>query len=154
MPVQWNEVSSGTMDALPSQVKPPPFPHSNLAVVQQKPAFGQYSGYSPQALQASSGGLDSTQPHPQLRGAPSAPRGSYTHQPRQPATGGQCLSVSAAMSPQANYSQAHPQLSPNLVSGPLNQFSPSCGNMTAKPSHLGLPPQMEVVPNAAMMSGH
>ncbi|XP_076403328.1 zinc finger protein GLI2 [Peromyscus maniculatus bairdii] len=154
MPVQWNEVSSGTMDALPSQVKPPPFPHSNLAVVQQKPAFGQYSGYSPQALQASSGGLDSTQPHPQLRGAPSAPRGSYTHQPRQPATGGQCLSVSAAMSPQANYSQAHAQLSPNLVSGPLSQFSPSCGNMTAKPSHLGLPPQMEVVPNATMMSGH
>ncbi|KAM7335801.1 hypothetical protein ACRRTK_004294 [Alexandromys fortis] len=153
MPVQWNEVSSGTMDALPSQVKPPPFPHGNLAVVQQKPAFGQYSGYSPQAVQTSPGGLDSTQPHLQLRGAPSAARGSYTQQPRQLATGSQCLSVPAALSPQANYSQTHPQLSPN-ISGQLNQFSPSCSNMAAKPSHLGLPPQMDVVSNANMISGH
>lgn len=152
MPVQWNEVSSGTVDALPTQVKS--FPHSNLAVVQQKPAFGQYSGYSPQGLQTSSGGLDSTQPHLQLRGAPSAPRGSYAQQPRQPATGGQCLSMPAAVSPQVSYSHAHSQLSPNIVSAPLNQFSPSCSNMAAKPSHLGLAQQMEAIPNATIMSGH
>lgn len=154
MPVQWNEVSSGTVDALPTQVKPPPFPQSNLAVVQQKPAFGQYPGYSPQSLQSSSGGLNSTQPHLQLRGAPSTSRGNYTQQPQQPAASGQCLGVAAAISPQASYSQAHPQLSPNIVNGSLNQFSPSCSNMAAKPSHLGLSPQMEVVPNATIMSGH
>lgn len=152
MPVQWNEVSSGTVDALPTQVKPPPFPQSNL--VQQKPAFAHYPGYSPQALQSGSGGLDSTQPHLQLRGAPSASRGSYTQQPRPPATGSQCLGVTAAMSPQANYSQTHHQLSPNVVSGSLNQFAPSCSNMAAKPSHLGLPQQMEVVPNATIISSH
>lgn len=152
MPVQWNEVSSGTVDALPTQVKPPSFPQSNL--VQQKPAFAHYPGYSPQALQSGSGGLDSTQPHLQLRGAPSASRGSYTQQPRLPATGSQCLGVTAAMSPQANYSQTHHQLSPNVVSGSLNQFAPSCSNMAAKPSHLGLPQQMEVVPNATIISGH
>lgn len=154
MPVQWNEVSSGTVDALPTQVKPSPIPHSNMPVVQQKPVFGQYPGYSPQALQSSSGGLDSTQPHLQPRGAPSASRGNYTQQPRQPAAGTQCLGMAAAMSPQASYSQAHPQLSPNIVSGSLNQFSPSCSNMAAKPSHLGLPQQMEVVPNATIVSGH
>uniref|UniRef100_A0A8C6W5Y7 GLI-Kruppel family member GLI2 n=1 Tax=Nannospalax galili TaxID=1026970 RepID=A0A8C6W5Y7_NANGA len=154
MPVQWNEVSSGTMDTLPSQVKPPPFPQGNLAVVHQKPAFGQYLGYSPQGLQDSPRGLDGTQPHLQPRsGALSAPRGSHIQQQRQPATGGQCLSITTALSPQASYSQAHPQLSPNTVSGTLNQFS-SCSNMTAKPSHLGLPQQMEVVPNATMMSNH
>ncbi|XP_069877980.1 zinc finger protein GLI2 [Dipodomys merriami] len=153
MPVQWNEVSSGTMDAMPNQVKPPPFPQGNLAVVQQKAAFGQYPSYSPQGLQLSPGSLDSTQPHLQLpSGASSAPRVNYMQQQlRQPATGGQGLSLSSAVSPQTNYSQAHPQLSP---SGTLNQFPPSCNNMGAKPAHLGLPQQMEVASNPTMMGGH
>uniref|UniRef100_A0A667IPJ3 GLI family zinc finger 2 n=1 Tax=Lynx canadensis TaxID=61383 RepID=A0A667IPJ3_LYNCA len=74
MPVQWNEVSSGTMDALASQAKPSPFSQGNLAVVQQKPAFGQYPGYSPQGLQLSPGALDSGQGHFQpCGGGPSVP---------------------------------------------------------------------------------
>ncbi|XP_048224891.1 zinc finger protein GLI2 isoform X2 [Perognathus longimembris pacificus] len=152
MPVQWNEVSSGTMDALPSQVKPPSFPQGNLAVVQQKATFNQYPSYSPQGLQLSPGSLDSTQSHLQLpSGASAAPRGNYMQQLHQPTTGGQCLSMSAAMSPQTGYNQAHPQLSP---SGALNQFSPSCSNMGVKPGHLGLPQQIEVASNPTMMSSH
>ncbi|XP_008573016.1 PREDICTED: zinc finger protein GLI2 [Galeopterus variegatus] len=152
MPVQWNEVSSGTVDALASQTKPPPFPQGNLAVVQQKPAFGQYPGYSPQGLQPSPGGLDSTQPHLQPRGgAPSAPRVNYMQQMQQPATGGQCPSMTTTASPQPNYGQAHPQLSPSTVSGALNPFPTSCSNMAAKSGHLGLPQQMEVAPNPTMM---
>ncbi|ELK25718.1 Zinc finger protein GLI2, partial [Myotis davidii] len=76
MPVQWNEVSSGTMDALSSQGKPPPVLQGNLAVAQQKPAFGQYPGYGAQGVPPSPRGLGSTQPH--LRpcsGAPSGPSG-------------------------------------------------------------------------------
>ncbi|XP_062971823.1 zinc finger protein GLI2 isoform X2 [Cynocephalus volans] len=152
MPVQWNEVSSGTVDALASQTKPLPFPQGNLAVVQQKPAFGQYPGYSPQGLQPSPRGLDSTQPHLQPRGgAPSAPRVNYMQQMQQPATGGQCPSMTTAASPHPTYGQAHPQLSPSTVSGALNPFPTSCSNMAAKSGHLGLPQQMEVAPNPTMM---
>ncbi|KAM4869335.1 zinc finger protein GLI2 isoform 1-T1 [Urocitellus parryii] len=156
MPVQWNEVSSGTMDApLPSQVKPPHFSQGNLAVVQQKPAFSQYPGYSPQGLQPSPGGLDSTQPHLQPHsGAPSAPRVNYMQPLRQPATGGQCLSMTSTGSPHTNYGQAHPQLSPSTAGGALNQFPQSCSNMAPKPGHLGLPQQMEVASNPSMMGGH
>nr|XP_019604657.1 PREDICTED: zinc finger protein GLI2 isoform X1 [Rhinolophus sinicus] len=152
MPVQWNEVSSGTMDALASQVKASPFPQGNLAVVQQKPAFGQYPGYSPQGLQPSPGGLDSTQPHLQpCSGAPSAPRVNYMQQLRQPGTGGQCPSMTTTVSPHTSYGQAHPQLSSSTMGGTLNQFPPSCSNLAAKPGHLGLPQQMEVAPDPTMM---
>nr|XP_045004884.1 zinc finger protein GLI2 isoform X1 [Jaculus jaculus] len=148
MPVQWNEVSSGTMDALPSQGKPPPFAQGNLAVAQQKAAFGQYPGYSAQGPQASSGSLDSAPPHLQPRiGASSTARVNYMQQFQQQAPGGPCLNMTSAMSPQASYSPLSP-------SGAMSQFPPSCNNMAAKPSHLGLPQQMEVVPNTTMMSSH
>ncbi|XP_065736299.1 zinc finger protein GLI2 isoform X3 [Phocoena phocoena] len=150
MPVQWNEVSSGTVDALASQGKPPPFPQGHLAVVPQKPAFGQYPGYSQQGLQLSPGVLDSSQPHLQpCSGAPSAPRVNYMQQLRQPGAGGQCSSMAAAVSAHPGYGQAHPQLSP--LGGAPHQFPRSCSNMAAKPGHLGLPQQMEVVPDPAMM---
>ncbi|XP_054555600.1 zinc finger protein GLI2 isoform X1 [Talpa occidentalis] len=156
MPVQWNEVSSGTMDTLASQVKPPPFPQGNLAVVQQKPAFSQYSGYSAQGLQPSPGGLDSTQPHLQpCSGGPSVSRVNYMQQLRQQGAGGQCPSMTTTGSPHTSYGQAHPQLSPSTMGGALNQFSPSCSNVAAKPGHLGLPQQMEVAPDPTMIrSGH
>ncbi|KAM7105076.1 zinc finger protein GLI2 isoform 1-T2 [Molossus nigricans] len=152
MPVQWNEVSSGTMDALTSQVKPPPLLQGNLAVVQQKPAFGQYPGCSPQGLQPSPRGLDSTQPPLQpCSGAPSVPRINYMQQLRQAGTGGQCPSMTTTVSPHAGYGQAHPQLSSSTMSGALNQFPASCSNLVAKPGHLGLPQQMEVAPDPSMM---
>ncbi|XP_055428894.1 zinc finger protein GLI2 [Bubalus kerabau] len=150
MPVQWNEVSSGTVDALASQVKPLPFPQGNLAVVPQKPAFGQYPGYNPQGLQPSPGGLDNSQPHLQpYSGAPSAPRGNYTQQLRQPGAGSQCPNTTAAVNPHPGYGQAHPQLS--IMGGTLNQFPSSCSNMATKPGHLGLPQHMEVAPDPTMM---
>nr|XP_020030946.1 zinc finger protein GLI2 [Castor canadensis] len=152
MPVQWNEVSSGTMDVLPSQAKPPSFAHGNLAVVLQKPAFGQYPSYSPQGMEPSPRGLDSTQPHLQPHSA--VPRVNYVQQLQQPAPGSQCLSMTTAVSPHANYSQAQPQLSPSTINGALNQFPPSCSNMVAKPGHLGLPQQMEVASNPTMMGSH
>ncbi|XP_058571522.1 zinc finger protein GLI2 isoform X1 [Neofelis nebulosa] len=152
MPVQWNEVSSGTMDALASQAKTSPFSQGNLAVVQQKPAFGQYPGYSPQGLQLSPGALDSGQGHFQpCGGGPSVPRINYVQQLRQPGTGGQCSNMTTTVSPHTNYGQAHPQLSPSAMGGTLNQYPPSCNNMAAKPVHLGLPQQMEIAPEAAMM---
>ncbi|XP_028835950.1 zinc finger protein GLI2-like [Denticeps clupeoides] len=41
MPVQWNEVSSGSVDVSPSQVKQP-FTRGNLAVIQQKHSLGPF----------------------------------------------------------------------------------------------------------------
>uniref|UniRef100_G3U0V7 GLI family zinc finger 2 n=1 Tax=Loxodonta africana TaxID=9785 RepID=G3U0V7_LOXAF len=134
MPVQWNEVSSGTVDALANQMKPPPFSQGNLVVVPQKQALGQYPGFNQQGLQTSPGGLDSTQPHLQPH---SGPRANYMQQLRQPATGGQCPSMNTASSPHSSYSQSHSQLGPSAMGGALNQFSPSCSNMAAKPGHLG-----------------
>ncbi|XP_013376546.1 PREDICTED: zinc finger protein GLI2 [Chinchilla lanigera] len=151
MPVQWNEVSSGTVDTLPSQVKPPPFPQGNLAMVQQKSAFGQYPGYSTQGLQPSPGVLDSTQTR---SGAPSATRGNYMQQLRHPATGGQCVSMTTAGNPHTTYGPAHPQLSPSSVSGNLNQFPTSCSNIAAKPGPLGLPQQMEIGSDPTLMGSH
>ncbi|XP_023972865.1 zinc finger protein GLI2 isoform X1 [Physeter macrocephalus] len=150
MPVQWNEVSSGTVDALASQEKPLPFPQGHLAVVPQKPAFSQYPGYGQQGLQLSPGVLDGSQPHLQpCGGAPSAPRVNYMQQLRQPGPGGQCSSMAAAVSSHPGYGQAHPQLSP--LAGAPHHFPRSCSNMAAKPGPLGLPQQMEVVPDPAMM---
>ncbi|XP_060033958.1 zinc finger protein GLI2 isoform X2 [Erinaceus europaeus] len=152
MPVQWNEVSSGTVDTLPSQAKPPSFPQGNLAVVQQKPAFGQYPGYSPQGLQPNPGGLDSTQPHLQpCSGGPSMSRTNYMHQLRQPVSGGQCPSMTTTVSPHSTYGQAQAQLNLATMGGALNQFPPSCSNMATKPGHLELPQQMDIAPNPAMM---
>uniref|UniRef100_A0A8C7AEI4 GLI family zinc finger 2 n=1 Tax=Neovison vison TaxID=452646 RepID=A0A8C7AEI4_NEOVI len=152
MPVQWNEVSSGTVDTLASQGKPSPFLQGNLAVVQQKPAFGQYTGYGPQGLPLSPGALDSAQTHFQpCGGGPSVPRINYM---RQPGTGGPCPNMTTTGSPHTNYGQAHPQLSPSTMGGALNPYPPSCSNTVAKPVHLGLPQQMEVAPEAAMMGSN
>uniref|UniRef100_H0VSS3 GLI family zinc finger 2 n=1 Tax=Cavia porcellus TaxID=10141 RepID=H0VSS3_CAVPO len=151
MPVQWNEVSSGTVDALPSQVKPPSFSQGNLAVVQQKPVFGQYPGYSAQGLQPSPGVLDSTQSR---NVALSATRGNYMQQLRHPATGTQCDSMTATGSSHTNYGPAHSQLSPSSVSGALNPFPTPCSSITAKPGPLGLPQQMEIASDPALMGSH
>ncbi|KAJ8388384.1 hypothetical protein AAFF_G00134100 [Aldrovandia affinis] len=43
MPVQWNEVSSGSVEAAQTQAKQP-FARGNLAVVQQKQNFGPFQG--------------------------------------------------------------------------------------------------------------
>ncbi|XP_039090844.1 zinc finger protein GLI2 isoform X2 [Hyaena hyaena] len=154
MPVQWNEVSSGTVDTLASQPKPSPFLQGNLVVVPQKAALGQYPGYGPQGLPLSPGALDGGQGHFQpCGGGLNVPRINYMQQLRQPGTGGQCSNMATPVSPHTNYGQAHPQLSPNTMGATLNQYPPSCNNMTAKPGHLGLPQQMEIAAEAAMMSG-
>ncbi|XP_077009641.1 zinc finger protein GLI2 [Tamandua tetradactyla] len=149
MPVQWNEVSSGTVDVLANQGKPPPFPQGNLALVQPKQAFGQYPSYGQQGLQPSPGGLDcSLQPH---SGGPTGSRVGYLQQLRQSATGGLCQTLTAAVSPPSSYGHAHAQLSSSTTGGALSQFSPSCSSLAAKSGHLGLPQQMEIAPNHTTM---
>ncbi|XP_058157142.1 LOW QUALITY PROTEIN: zinc finger protein GLI2 [Dasypus novemcinctus] len=145
MPVQWNEVSSGTVDVLASQGKPPPCPQGNLAMVQPKQAVGQYAGYSQQVSQPGPRGPDGTL-HPRSAG-PLGSRVSYLHPLRQPAAGGPCPAMTAALSPPSGYGHAHSQLSPGTTGRTLSQFSPACSSLAAKSGHPGLPQQMEIAPS-------
>ncbi|XP_038602139.1 zinc finger protein GLI2 isoform X1 [Tachyglossus aculeatus] len=145
MPVQWNEVSSGTVDVLAGQAKQQ-FPPGNLAVVQQKQAFGPYlSGYGQQAPQGGPGGPSAPQQNLLTRhggGGGAGQRLNYLplRPPQVPPT------MSTDLSPRPGYGQAHPMLSPDALGGDPNQPSPSCGHMATKVGHPGLPQQMDVGP--------
>ncbi|XP_006903036.1 PREDICTED: zinc finger protein GLI2-like [Elephantulus edwardii] len=147
MPVQWNEVSSGTVDTLASQIESPLFPQNGLALGPQKQVLAQCSGYSRQNLQTSPAGLDSTQPHLEPH---SGHRASYVQQMRQPATGGQCPNMATTTSPYSTSGQATSQLSPSTMEV-LTQYSTSCSNMPTKSGHLGLPQQMDIAPESTML---
>ncbi|XP_077129402.1 zinc finger protein GLI2 isoform X1 [Ranitomeya variabilis] len=66
MPVQWNEVSSGTVD-VPADVPKQTFIQGNLAVVQQTQNFSQYQNFNHQPFQAGANNLPATQPDPAQR---------------------------------------------------------------------------------------
>lgn len=143
MPVQWNEVSSGTVDALASPGEASACPQGNLAVYRPKPAFGQYPGYNPQGLQASPGGLDNSQLHAlqPYSGASSTPRANYTQQLRQPGAGSQCPNVTAAVNP----TPATAKPTPAEHRGQDPEPVPLLQQHVSKPGHLGLPQQMELL---------
>ncbi|XP_068923001.1 zinc finger protein GLI2 isoform X1 [Petaurus breviceps papuanus] len=150
MPVQWNEVSSGSVDVLSNQ-QAKQFPQGNLAVVQQKQTFGQYQTYSQQVMQTSPSDLDSTQSNLLPRnGVAPGPRVNYM-QVRQPLQANACPNMNPDLSPDGGYSQPHPMLSPNTMGGDMNQLSPSCSNMGVKTGHLGLPQQMDVASDPSLM---
>ncbi|XP_075037244.1 zinc finger protein GLI2 [Mixophyes fleayi] len=60
MPVQWNEVSSGTVDVI-TDVPKQPFGQGNLAVVQQRQNFGQCQNFNQQTFQGTQNNLTSAQ---------------------------------------------------------------------------------------------
>lgn len=126
MPVQWNEVSSGTVDVTSTQAKQQ-FSPRNLAVVHQKQNFSQQ--------QMGQNNINAT-----------------LHQfvQKNASLDGQRLNCMNVRQQQVNpspgnnldlnthegYNQVHQMLSPNTM-GELNQLSTSCHNMTVKPvSHV------------------
>uniref|UniRef100_H3BCX8 GLI family zinc finger 2 n=1 Tax=Latimeria chalumnae TaxID=7897 RepID=H3BCX8_LATCH len=107
MPVQWNEVSSGTVDVMPHQSKAQ-FSRGNLAIVQQKQDFGQYQNFSSnqQAIQLTQNNTNQAEQNFMQRNmAMNGQRTNYVQQ-RQA------------------YSQDH-----QIPNGNLSQLSPSCRNM-------------------------
>lgn len=134
MPVQWNEVSSGTVDPTSAQAEPP-FPPRNLAVVHQKHNFSQYQNFSHQ--------------QPQMGQNMDASLQQFMH--KNASMGGQKLNCVHLKQQQANlnpnnnpdlnshegYSQAHQMLSPNAMSRDLNQFPSSCHNVVMNPASHG-----------------
>ncbi|XP_043550145.1 zinc finger protein GLI2a isoform X3 [Chiloscyllium plagiosum] len=129
MPVQWNEVSSGTVDVIPDQSKQQ-FARSNLAVVQQKQMFDQYQN------------LNSAQPTGPMnqnemalaqqgvmqRGVGvNGQRVSYMLQQQQPMS--LCQNANSSLSPHQTFNQSSQMLSPNIASRTLSQAA--CSNMSA-----------------------
>ncbi|KAE8581676.1 hypothetical protein XENTR_v10024892 [Xenopus tropicalis] len=127
LPVQWNEVSSGTVDAgdLPKQ----PLAPGNLAVVQQKQNFAQYQNFTPAPAQGPPNimGQESVQRNFSLNGQ----RFNYMQQ-RQPQLR-QCQNVGSDLGPQQSYSQNQSMLSPRAMQDGQSQHSPSCNNMAERP---------------------
>ncbi|XP_058888569.1 zinc finger protein GLI2-like [Acipenser ruthenus] len=121
MPVQWNEVSSGTVDVIPSQTKQP-FARGNLAVVLQKQNFGQY-----QNINASQQTMQMNQNNAHIAQQSFTPRNTDLNtqrmnymQQRQ-----QQLNLNEQMSPQRGYNLNNAMLSPSAASVNTGQL-PSC----------------------------
>ncbi|KAL8183133.1 UNVERIFIED_CONTAM: hypothetical protein K2H54_019061 [Gekko kuhli] len=126
MPVQWNEVSSGTVDATSAQAKQQ-FSPRNLGVVHQKHNFSQYHSFS----------------HPQTQMGQNMDANLQQFMHKNAGMDGQKLNCMHLKQQQANlnpnnnpdlnshegYNQAHQMLSPNAMSSDLKQFSPSCNNI-------------------------
>lgn len=149
MPVQWNEVSSGTVDIMSNQSKQQ-FSQGNLAVVQQKQNFGQYQNYNQQQMQLPDNSMNVTQQSFMQRNMGMDGQRLNCMQLRQ-----QPMSLGPSMNPDmglhTGYNQPHQMLSPSAISGNPNQISPNCSNMAAKPGPHLHPQQMDMTTDPSLM---
>ncbi|XP_019409634.1 PREDICTED: zinc finger protein GLI2 isoform X2 [Crocodylus porosus] len=149
MPVQWNEVSSGTVDVMSNQAKQP-FSQGNLAVVQQKQNFGQYQNFNQQQMQMSQSGMNVTQQHFLQRNVSLDGQRLNCMQMRQQQIN-PGMNMNPDLSPHPGYNQPHQMLSPNAIGGDPNQLSPSCSNMAVKPGPHIHPQQMDMATDPSLM---
>ncbi|XP_044294364.1 zinc finger protein GLI2 [Varanus komodoensis] len=152
MPVQWNEVSSGTVDASSAQAKPH-FPQRNLAVVHQKLNFGPYQNFGHPQMQMDQNNMNATlQQFVQKNASMDEQRLNCMHLRQQQVNPGP--SSNPDMNSHEVYSQVHQMLSPGMMGGDLNQLSPSCSSIAAKPAPLVHPQQIEAMADPiAMVNG-
>ncbi|XP_066543709.1 zinc finger protein GLI2a [Amia ocellicauda] len=130
MPVQWNEVSSGTGNGTPSQTKQQ-FVRGNLAVVQQKQNFGQYQNPSAnqQVMQMNQSIAHAAQQgYMQRTSGVNSQRMNCMQQRQQQVN--PCPNLNEQVSPQQGYNQNNPVLLPNATNGNASQLTP-CSNMTS-----------------------
>ncbi|XP_019378150.1 PREDICTED: zinc finger protein GLI2 isoform X2 [Gavialis gangeticus] len=149
MPVQWNEVSSGTVDVMSNQAKQP-FSQGNLAVVQQKQNFGQYQNFNQQQMQMSQSGMNVTQQNFLQRNVSLDGQRLNCMQMRQQQIN-PGMNMNPDLSPHPGYNQPHQMLSPNAIGGDPNQLSPSCSNMAVKPGPHIHPQQMDMATDPSLM---
>uniref|UniRef100_A0A8C6XWP8 C2H2-type domain-containing protein n=1 Tax=Naja naja TaxID=35670 RepID=A0A8C6XWP8_NAJNA len=134
MPVQWNEVSSGTVDVPSSQAKQQ-FPQRNLAVFHQKQNFGQYQNFNQQQLQVGQNNMNGNlQQFVQKNASMDGQRLNCMHLKQQQVNPGSGNNLN--LNSHEVFNQVHHQmLSPNTMGGgDVTQLSPSCNNMTMKPA--------------------
>ncbi|XP_053137649.1 zinc finger protein GLI2 isoform X1 [Hemicordylus capensis] len=143
MPVQWNEVSSGTVDATSAQAKQQ-FPQRNLAVVHQKQNFGQYQNFNHQQMQMGQNNMNAPlQQFVQKNASMDGQRLNCMHLRQQQVNLGP--SNNPDLNSHEGYNQVHQMLSPSTMGGDLGQISPSCNNMLVKPPSHVHPPQRDVM---------
>ncbi|KAM9548694.1 zinc finger protein GLI2 isoform 3-T4 [Guaruba guarouba] len=151
MPVQWNEVSSGTVDMTSNQSKQQ-FSQGNLAVVQQKQNFGQYQNYNQQQMQLPENSMNVTQQSFMQRNVSMDGQRLNCMQLRQ-----QPMSLNTGMNPDlglhTGYNQPHQMLSPSAIGSNPNQITPSCSSMAAKSGPHLHPQQMDMVSDTSLMVG-
>ncbi|XP_067843221.1 zinc finger protein GLI2a isoform X3 [Heptranchias perlo] len=132
MPVQWNEVSSGTVDVIPDQSKQQ-FSRSNLAVVQQKQMFDQYQNLNSaqQTVTMNQNEMTLAQQSLMQRSiGVNGQRMNYMQQQQQQQQSQQmslCQNVNQPLSPHQTFNQSNQMLSPNVANRTLSQTS--CSNM-------------------------
>ncbi|XP_058051515.1 zinc finger protein GLI2 isoform X2 [Ahaetulla prasina] len=132
MPVQWNEVSSGTVDVPSSQAKQQ-FPQRNLAVFHQKQNFGQYQNFNQQQSQVGQNNMNGNlQQFVQKNASMDGQRLNCMHLKQQQVNpdSGNNLDLNS----HEVFNQVHQMLNPNTLGGDVTQLSPSCNNMTMKPA--------------------
>ncbi|XP_067155384.1 zinc finger protein GLI2 isoform X4 [Apteryx mantelli] len=149
MPVQWNEVSSGTVDIMSNQSKQQ-FSQGNLAVVQQKQNFGQYQNYNQQQMQLTENSMNVTQQNFMQRNMGMDGQRLNCMQLRQ-----QLMNLGPSMNPDVGshtgYNQPHQMLSPSAISSNPNQISPSCSSMAVKSGPHVHPQQMDMATDPSLM---
>ncbi|KAM8934734.1 zinc finger protein GLI2 isoform 2-T2 [Pelodytes ibericus] len=122
MPVQWNEVSSGTVDVAADLPKLP-LNQSNLTVMQQKQNFDQYQHFNQQPPQALQNNLSVTQQAcAQRNTSVNGQRFNYIQQRQQQIN--QCQN--ADFSAQQRYNQTQHRQNPSGVNDGQPQLTPSC----------------------------
>ncbi|XP_077176661.1 zinc finger protein GLI2 isoform X2 [Paroedura picta] len=131
MPVQWNEVSSGTVDAASVHAKQQ-FSPRNLAVVHQKHNFSQYQNFSHQQTQIGQNMDANLQQFMHKNANLDGQKLNCMHLKQQQAN----LNPNnhSDLNSHEGYSQAHQMLSPSTMTN--DQFSPSCNNIMKPASHV------------------
>ncbi|XP_061465140.1 zinc finger protein GLI2 isoform X2 [Rhineura floridana] len=149
MPVQWNEVSSGTVDISSAQAKQQ-FPPRNLAVVHQKQNFGQYQNFSHQQTQMGQNNVNVTlQQLAQKNVSMDGQRLNCMHLRQQQVNPGP--SNNPDLNSHEVYNHVHQMLSPNSLGGDLSQLSPPCNNMPMKPVSHVCPQQIDSMADPTSM---
>ncbi|MEE6488767.1 hypothetical protein FKM82_015363 [Ascaphus truei] len=130
MPVQWNEVSSGTVDVIAEMPKQP-FAHGNLAIMQQKQNLGQYPNFNQQAAQTPPNNVTVTQQGFVPRNASNNGQRVHYMQQRQQQMN-PCQNANTDLNPQQRYNQSQQMLSRSAVNEGQCLLSGSCSNMGVK----------------------
>ncbi|XP_063790101.1 zinc finger protein GLI2 [Pseudophryne corroboree] len=107
MPVQWNEVSSGTVDAI-TDVPKQSFSQGNLAVVHQKQNFGQCQNFIQQTFKSNPNNLSSAQEFAQRNVCVNGQRFNYIQQRQQ--QGNLYQNAISDLNQQQSYNQHMPRV--------------------------------------------
>ncbi|XP_066431443.1 zinc finger protein GLI2 [Eleutherodactylus coqui] len=149
MPVQWNEVSSGTVD-IAADVPKQAFSQGNLAVIQQKQNFSQYQNFNHPPFQTSLKNLPAAQQELAQRNCSvNGQRFNYIQHRQQQMN--LCQNTNSDFSQQQSFNH-----SPHMLRVPNDghcQLSPSSNVLERAGHHMHSPQSNTVVNPHVMMNG-